>query len=1291
MSGAVEAGALSGGPGLPDPELINSREELATALTALRQAADLSVREVVAASGVPHGTVSGWMSGQHAPVGAYRDRFDAVLVACGVRDPLERALWWEAAGRARQTRSTRGADGRPPYQGLQPFEAGDSAWFFGRDALIDRALAELVRLSERGPGGPAAIMTVIGASGSGKSSLIRAGIIPALGRPAPAGTEPVLDNWRAVLMTPGAHPNETLAALTVKRQTVLCIDQFEELWTQVESETERTAFLESLLNLAEPGQAWIVLIGLRADFYGAASRRPELHEALQESQLLVGPMTNDELRAAILEPARRAGARIEEDLVKVLLGDLASRSVTEAHDPGALPLLSHALLATWERSNRRRLSVSDYYATGGIAGAIEQAAESTYERLDNDQQACVARLFLRLINLDGETITRRRLQLSEVLDDSASDEAMAAAVDAFCAARLLTRNVDSIEITHEALITAWPRLHGWISANRAGLVIHRRVTIAARLWAASGRDEDHLLPAARLASWREWERLEGDSIQLNRQERDFLDASETFHVRAREQLERQHRSRRRLGTVAFVLAVLCALLAVATTGAYLNARRFRADAETARDEARSRQVALEAAKLRTEDPALSSQLALAAYRISPTLEARSALLDATAVWTPTRILGHPGPIQVRSSPHAAMLATADAAGQVRLFSTAESTPKPIHSFAAAPAGRDDLYALAWSDDGRLLAVGGQSAPTVWDVADPSAPKLVRTLPLDVTTYALAFLPRSHALLAGTSDGRVVGWSDPARSRSRTLVDGVAEGVSAIAVSPDGRRLAVAGAANRLEVWRLEDSAPDRLGALDRSTGALPNGRGLSVAFSPDGGEVAVGTVGGEIRRWRVSGNGLRALTTLVGFTSFVNAVAYQVDERRLVAGSSDQTTAVYDLASARRLSTMPGPAIVVSVEVVADRIITASTDGTTRLWRLPDPTTHDATGPGWQLSVSTDQHLLAEATGRGDGTLRLYDLGESGHPDRHQAVSPPATDGPISGTGALSSDGALLAGGTVRGRIVLWGVNQGAVTELSSVTHAEPSETGAPASQLQALAISPDNRRMASVDATRSHAVLWDIANPMSPTRESMKLTAGAIALALAFSPNSRLLAVGDANDQARLWDVADPARPRLLAQLGGFDDDVNAVAFAPDGRLLAAGSADRTIRIWDVSRPDQPRELTHLSGPEASVSSVAFSSDSTRLAAGSSDGSLWLYDLRQPATPATLATLGAAQQRVNDARFLGEDSELVGTGSSGTLRFWRTDPQVAIAEVCGRRGDPIDAREWNRYLTGIPIRPICP
>ncbi|GAA3609616.1 nSTAND1 domain-containing NTPase [Microlunatus ginsengisoli] len=1281
MTDGVETGAL------PDPALINSREDLATALTALRQAANLSVREVVAASAVPHGTVSGWMSGQHAPVGAYRDRFDAVIVACGVTSPADREAWWEAAGRARQARSSRGVDGRPPYQGLQAFETGDSAWFFGRDQLIDRALRQLVGLSERVAGGPPALMTVIGASGSGKSSLIRAGIIPALGRRALDGSsDPVLDTWRALVMTPGAHPSETLAALTVTRQTVLCIDQFEELWTQVEDDAERTAFLESLLRLAEPGQEWIVLIGLRADFYAAASRRPELQQALQECQLLVGPMTSVELRSAIVEPASRAGARVDEDLVKVLLGDLASRSVTAAHDPGALPLLSHALLSTWERSNHRRMTVSDYYATGGIAGAIEQAAESTYERLSPEQQDCVPRLFLRLINLDGNTISRRRLQLGEVLDDSNTDAAMAAAIDAYCAARLLTRDVDSVEITHEALTTAWPRFTGWIASNRAGLVIHRRITLAARQWAAAGRDDGHLLPAARLSSWYEWARLEGHSADLNRLEREFLKASEDHHRREAAAAERQHRSRRRLGTMAFVLAVLCALLAVATTGAYLNARHYRAVAEAARDEARSRQVALQAAKLRTEDPALSSQLALAAYRISPTLEARSALMDATAQWTPTRLTGHPGPLQARTSPDGDTLATADAAGRLRLFSLAEQTPRRVADVAAA-IKPPDLYALAWSDDGRLLAVGGQSAPTLWDVSDRSAPRRLRTLGVEVTTYALAFVPGTHRLLAGTSDGRVVGWTDPARSDPVDLVRGVADGVSAIAVSADGRRLAVAGAADRIDVWRLDAGR-----AVHRRSAALGVARALAIAFSPDGREVAAGTTGNEVRRWAIGRNGLTSRPALGGFGSWVNAVAYQPDARRLVAGSSDQTTVVFDLVTGRRLSVMPGPAIVVSVQVAGGKIVTGSSDGTSRLWPLPDPTTHDAVGPGWQLGESTDQRLLAEATGRGDGTLRLYDLGDDRRADLRATVAPPAGQGTISGTGTLSPDGSLLAGGTTTGRIVLWGTSSGQPTLLGSVSHVGSDHGAAdgPPSQLQALAISRDNRLLASVDATRAYVALWDISNPMSPRREPATLPAGAIALTVAFDPDGTMLAVGDAADEVVVWNVGGPKKPQRLATLTNFQDDVNAVAFSPNGRLLAAGGADRSLRVWDVSDHDRPRLVSSIEGPEAAVVSVAFSAAGDRLAVGSADGTLWLYDLADPATPIPAASLGAAGERVNDARFVDHDGGLVGTGPSGALRFWQTDTAAAIDQICARRGDPLDAQEWRRYLAGIPVRQIC-
>jgi WD40 repeat protein len=553
-----------------------------------------------------------------------------------------------------------------------------------------------------------------------------------------------------------------------------------------------------------------------------------------------------------------------------------------------------------------------------------------------------------------------------------------------------------------------------------------------------------------------------------------------------------------------------------------------------------------------------------------------------------------------------------------------------------------------------------------------------------TTYALAFVPGTHRLLAGTSDGRVLAMDGPFRSGLTTVVDDVAEGVSALAVSSDARLLAVAGAADRLEVWRL-----DGLRASDRLTGRLPAGRALSVAFGPDHREVAAGTTGGEVRRWRIRDGRLAGAPTLTGFNSFVNGLAYTDDGRRLVAGSSDQTTAVYDLGSARQLSRMPGPAIVVSVDVIGTRIATASTDGTIRLWPRPDPTTHDARGPGWQLGVSTTSDLLVEATGRGDGSILLYDVDRPGPPVLRGKLVPPGGEGVISGTGALSRDGTLLAGGTTTGRIVLWGVDGGSTARLGVVRHRAGTDQG-PASLVQALAISPDNHLLASVDATEAYTVIWNITNPMSPRRLPTVLPAGAIPLAVSFSADGRLLGVADAKNQVRVWDVADPARARQVALLGDFEDDANAVRFAPSGRLLAAASADRTLRLWNLDIPAQPRLVARLTGPEAPVYSVAFSSDGTRLAAGAGDGSLWLYDVSRPDAPVPVATLGAAGERVNDARFVDGDRRLVGVGPSGSLRFWQTDVQTAIDEICRRRGDAIDAREWNRYLAGIPARQIC-
>jgi hypothetical protein len=446
-----------------------------------------------------------------------------------------------------------------PLPGLEPFRTEDAPLFFGRDLLTDTIVRRAWDLV-KDPAGEA-MLAVVGPSGSGKSSILRAGVVPA-----------VLDGrtgfgagWEWVVFSPGAEPTvrlaEALAEVTRtaaeeiraalredptawpgmvdgQRGLVVFVDQFEEVFTSC-TEGERAAFLAML----EGGTAArlhgrtpvVVILSMRADFYGAATAEPSLVPVLQDNQLVVGPMTVEELRRAICEPARAAGLEVEEELVDLLVAEITPRHATPTsasamHEPGALPLLSHALLETWARSRRGRLTVADYQATGGIAGAVQQTAERLYGELSDDDRALTRRLFLRLVNVDDEfVVTRRRERWEDLPGGGTPDTDVQAAieglVDRFVTHRLLTVGADSVEVSHEALLTAWPRLREWVDADRAGLRTHRQLSEAARLWAEHDRDPESLLRGARLEGAHGWASSDDHRQDLNALEADFLDAS----------------------------------------------------------------------------------------------------------------------------------------------------------------------------------------------------------------------------------------------------------------------------------------------------------------------------------------------------------------------------------------------------------------------------------------------------------------------------------------------------------------------------------------------------------------------------------------------------------------------------------------------------------------------------------------------------------------------------------------------------------------------------------------------
>jgi transcriptional regulator with XRE-family HTH domain len=392
----------------PDPGRVTTQQEFGRELTRARTRAQLTVRQVAKASGLPPSTAGDYFAGRHLPPTRQPDLLLRVLAACGVTDPAEVERWQQALRRVHRPPGRRPARMPVPYLGLASFGPADAGWFFGREELT----LHLVRLA----GGTAAAglpLAVVGPSGSGKSSLLRAGLYPRLRAGAPArpdgrpvvlltpGLAPVraLAQGLATLALPGTHPAVSpescedwlrgaprdcahLLRVTGNCPPAIIADQFEELFAPWVSEPERRCYLGALQALSE---VTLVVFGLRADFYGHALRYPELARSLQDRQIVVGPMTARQLRRAILEPAAKAGLDVEDGLAEVVLRDLRppwdGPAPGAGHEVGALPLLSHALLATWQRRMEGRLTIAGYQASGGFSGAVAQSAEAVYGRL----------------------------------------------------------------------------------------------------------------------------------------------------------------------------------------------------------------------------------------------------------------------------------------------------------------------------------------------------------------------------------------------------------------------------------------------------------------------------------------------------------------------------------------------------------------------------------------------------------------------------------------------------------------------------------------------------------------------------------------------------------------------------------------------------------------------------------------------------------------------------------------------------------------------------------------------
>jgi WD40 repeat protein len=989
-------------------------------------------------------------------------------------------------------------------------------------------------------------------------------------------------------------------------------------------------------------------------------------------------MSASQLRQAIVEPARKAGLDIEDGLVELLLADMRPAGALGAagHEAGALPLLSHALMATWERSRGSRLTVADYQASGGIRDAIARTAEAAYAALDEAGAKAARQLFLRLVYVaDDAREIRARVPLSDLPGDAAT---AAAVLERFVEERLVTLDMATAEITHEALLDAWPRLRGWIDADREDIRVRRFITEAAHAWAETGRETAALLRGGQLALARDWAATGGNRALLSQLAVDFIEAG-VAEERAQQTVQR--RRTRRLRQFVGALTAL-ALITIGLAGYAFQQRQM---ATTAKNLAESRGLAIEANEVRTDDPALAAQLSLAAYRITPSSEALASLLEASGAPTAARMFDSDRDVQsVALARGGKLLAVAAADGTLRLWNVSRpGHPRRIDTVTAE--GQDDaLYAAAFSPDGSVLAAAGADGTVgLWNVTDPRHPVSLGT-PLTGptnTTYSLAFSPNGELLAAGSADDTVRLWnvSDPAHPVSvGGALTGATGPIQAVAFSPDGKLLAAGSADDTVRLWNVASPAKPVLAGRPLNG---PAGVVGAVAFSPNGQTLAAGSHDDKVWLWQIANPAKPVLIhRFTGATNWVMAVAFSPNGQALAEGGSDGRVLVWNTATHALLGIFSHPQPVTSLAWDGrSMLISGDADGYVRDWRVPPP------------GLLTGSAVNSVAFGPGGKTLAVGDAGlQLWDPGAGTMTAGAAIAGSFVNAVTFSPGRNLIATGYGDGKIQLWrpGARLVPLGAPRTASAAPPSSPDA----VEFLAFRADGKILASAEDDGT-VRLWDVTDPANPRPLAVIRDSATYVFSVAFCRGGHLLAAASADDLVRLWNVSNPARPEHVGRpLPGPTNTAYSVAFSPNGRTLAVGSADRDIRLWNVADPARPHRIGRLlTGPSGYVYSVAFSPNGHTLAAGNTDGSVWLWNLTNPADPDLIATLTGPTEHVYSVAFSPSGNTLAAADSSGQVWLWDTHATAAAAAVCAMAGQPLSRAEWQAYIPGRPYAPPCP
>jgi WD40 repeat protein/DNA-binding SARP family transcriptional activator len=1213
------------------------------------------------------------------------------------RGASEQPVSSEPAGRVARTAKTSPAiepdepSSKSPFKGLQFFDEADADLFFGREALTSRLLSRLgILQGSRSESDN--LLVIIGASGSGKSSLVRAGLVSAVRQTAANDGVAGADhkpNFEIEVITPTAQPLETLATrLTRQAESVtaaatllddmraeprslrlylrkassplfLVVDQMEELFTLCRQESERQAFVDNLLNAAEGGHCKIVLV-LRADFYAHCAQYENLRTALAARQEYIGPMTTAELRRAIQGPAELSNFTFEPGLVDLILREVGS-------EPGALPLLSHALLETWRRRQGRTLTLAGYAETGGVHGAIAHTAETLYLHLTPRQQRIARNIFLRLTELgEGVQDTRRRVAPEELALPSEDPTGVEEVLNVLAEARLVTVSEDSVEVAHEALIREWPTLRAWLAEDREALLLHRHLTEAARSWQELDCDPGELYRGARLAQASD--RFAAYQDQLNDLERDFLTASlaqsqqeaaereaaqqreteavQRFAESEQRRAEEQSRTAQRFRWLAAGLALL--LLAAVALANLAWQQRNNSDVQTRL--ATSRELAASAISNLEVDPERSILLGLEAAKLADTKEAIHALHLAvqTSRLRRTFQLDEEGLLGVAYSRDGKQFATGGADGSVRIWDSA--TGKPLATLTGHSAM---INYVAFNPDGsRLATASDDGTAKVWD---PRSGKEILTFRgHDGFVTVAKFSPDGKQLVTAGEDGTIRLWEADS-GKALHLIRGHSQIIRDLSVSPDGSRLVTGSDDQTARVW--DTNTGRSVITLSGHTGPV-----YGVDYSPDGKYIATVSEDGTVKLWDAfSGNVLQSLT---GHTNIVQGVAFSPDGERLATGGYDGRVIIWSIPDGKELFSLSGrPVLVFRVAFSPDgsQVASANSDGTAQLWDV-SPGKEHLTLTGHQASIfsinySPDGKRLVSASG--DGTAAIWDSVTG------QALVWLRGHESLVLRAVFNADGSRVATASDDMTARIWDASSG--EELVTLAgHAQGP--GTPFVGVMDVAFSPDDTRLATAGAD-STIIIWDVASG----RQLMQLTGHTDRVnSIAYSPDGTRLASASDDQTIKIWDTVSG---KEIMTLDGHTARVWRVVFSPDGTRLASGSTDATVILWDVQTGEQQGIL---SGHTSTVFTVVFSEQADRLASASVDGTVKIWDAQ---SGEELLTLTDHHTAVRGAAFSPDGSLLATSGDSGLVRinYLKLQDLISLANTLLTRR--LSESECQQYL----------